>query len=299
MRDKEKDIPTIDLSAIKRVKNLKIKAMKTIKLILLAFTLSFTFYSCEKYAEEKMETIQQKSAQADAKSNESKGLLWVYQDNFDTPSALQEIWRLYGRPSPEWKDWAFGRDGLFDNNGPSPVNNYAVSNFPIGRDYGYTVESEVMLKILNPAGTCVCPGIGVTKASEFNPITGEMRTGISMRLIYAGAAATWFPAKMRNHTWFIMDFISDNGTVASSGYIPADIYSNNWYILRFEVSPAGFVKFFCDETLLWAPLIRLHPMMFKNNLLVLGYTSDGDLQTRSGVAYHDWVKATFPLGPKD
>jgi hypothetical protein len=156
-----------------------------------------------------------------------------------------------------------------------------------------------MLKILNPEGTCVCPGIAVTKPSECNPVTGELRTGISMRIIYAGATATWFPAKMRNHTWFIMDLISDNGTVVSSGYLPADNYSDNWFILRFEVTPAGFVRFFCDETLLWAPLTRLNPMMYKDNLLVLGYTSDGDLQTRSGVAYHNWIKATFSLSPKE
>ncbi|MBK6965175.1 MAG: hypothetical protein IPH20_14860 [Bacteroidales bacterium] len=273
--------------------------MKTIKLVLLAFTLSFTFISCEKYAGEDLLTTQQNPANADTKSDEGKGLCYIWVDNFDSPLALLEHWRVYGNPSPEWKDQAYGRNGLFDNNGPSPVKNYAVSNTLIGRDYGYVVESEVMLKILNPAGTCVCPGIAVTKPSECNPVTGELRTGISMRIIYAGATATWFPAKMRNHTWFIMDFISENGTVASSGYLPADNYSDNWFILRFEVTPAGFVRFFCDETLLWAPLTRLNPMMYKDNLLVLGYTSDGDPQTRSGVAYHNWVKASFSLSPKE
>jgi len=273
--------------------------MKTIKLILLAFILSLTLYDCETYEEENPEANQSKSNLAVEKSNESKGLSYIWVDNFDSPFGFQEYWRVFGNPPPEWKDMAYGRNGLFDNNGPSPVKNYAISNSLIGRDYGYIVESEVRLEILNPKGTCVCPGIGVTKRSECNTVNGELRTGISMRLIYAGATATWFPAKMRNHTWFIMDFINENETVVSSGYLPADNYSNNWFILRFEVTPAGFVKFFCDETLLWAPLTRLNPIMYKDNLLVLGYTSDGDPQTRSGVAYHNWVKATFSLSPKE
>ncbi len=275
--------------------------MKTLNLILLSFALSFTFYGCEKsekYADENIGTSQQKSVQAISIPDASKGMCIIWVDNFDTPFSLNDNWMLYGNPPPHWVANAYNRNGLFDNNGPSPTKNYAVSDSLIGRGYGYIVESEIMLKINNPAGSCVCPGIALTKRSGPTSINGELPTGISMRIIYMGNKATWFPAKLRNHTWFLMEFLAENETVVSSGYIPADNYINNWYVLRFEVTPTRHVKFFCDDTLLWAPLNCIHPIMDSGNRVVLGYTSDGDAASCSGVAYHNWVKATYAISPK-
>jgi hypothetical protein len=273
--------------------------MKTNKILVLSFALFPAFYACEKVADENKEINPGTSVPAVMKSDQDKGMCFIWVDNFDTPRLLKEHWKLYGDPLPRWQESAYGRNGLFDNNGPSPTKNYAFSDTLIGRGYGYIVESEVMLKITNPQGACVCPGIALTKHENPIQINNDVPTGISMRIIYAGASAIWFPAKMRNHTWCLMNFISANETVVSSGYIPADKYSNNWYILRFEVSPEGYVKFFCDETLLWAPLIRIHPMMESDNRVLLGYTSDGNRETCAGVAYHNWVKATFSLSPKE
>ena len=272
--------------------------MKTIKLFMISFTLSFAFFGCEKSVDENEEMLLQKSALTNATSEQSEGMCITWVENFDSPDALSGNWRLFGNPQPEWKAEAYGRNGLFDNNGPSPVKNYAVSDSLIGRGYGFIVEAEVMLKVINPDGTCVCPGIALIKSYDSELINPELTTGISMRIIYAGANATWFPAKLRNHTWFLMEFILENEKVISSGYIPADTYSNNWVILKFEVTPEGFVRFSCDDTLLWTPFSRIHPMMHSDNRIVLGYTSDGDPQTRSGVAYHNWVKATYSYSPE-
>jgi len=272
--------------------------MKTLKLFLLCFALGFTLYGCEKQTGGNNEISQIKSIPEVTTPGESKGLVAIWVDNFDSPEALEGSWRLLGKPKPEWKQEAFGRNGLFDNNGSSPVKNYAVTRAMVGRGYGLVVESEILLQILNPEGTCVCPGIALTKQPESDTVNGEFPTGISMRIVYAGANAIWFPTKLRNHTWFLMEFISETEKIISSGYIPADSYSNNWYILKFEVSPSGYVKFSCDETLLWAPDVRIHPEMQLYSQIVLGYTSDGDPQTRSGVAYHNWVKATYPISPK-
>jgi len=272
--------------------------MKTIKLFMISFALSFTFFGCEKSVDENEEMLLQKSALTYATREQSEGMCITWVDNFDSPYSMNGNWILYGNPQPEWKAEAYGRNGLFDNNGPSPTKNYAVSEANICRGYGYVIESEVLLKILNPDGTCVCPGIALTKPSNPKLINSELLTGISMRIIYAGSNATWFPVKLRNHTWFLMEFITESGNKISSGYVPADSYSNKWYILKFEVTPEGYVKFFCDDTLLWAPFNRIHPMMESENLIVLGYTSDGNPQTRSGVAYHNWVKATYSYSPE-
>jgi hypothetical protein len=272
--------------------------MKSFCILIGTFFLAFALTNCEKTTSEKKGIVLHDSVPANFKSDECKGLLVIWVDNFDTPEALEGSWRLLGKPKPEWKQEAYGRNGLFDNNGSSPVKNYAITRAMVGRGYGLHLESEILLKILNPEGTCVCPGIALTKQPDSDTVDGEFPTGISMRIVYVGSNAVWFPAKLRNHTWFIMEFISENEKVISSGYIPADTHSNNWYILRFYIASSGLVTFYCDETLLWAPSIRIHPEMQSYNQIVLGYTSDGDPQTRSGVAYHNWVKATYALSPK-
>ena len=107
--------------------------MKTIKLFMICFTLGFAFYGCEKSADENKGIQQQKSVLTFATPEKSKGLCIIWVDNFDSPDVLKGDWRLFGNPQPEWKSEAYGRNGLFDNNGPSPVKNYAVSDSVIGR----------------------------------------------------------------------------------------------------------------------------------------------------------------------
>lgn len=273
------------------------KIMKTIRLLLLIMvTLSVTCIGCSKIDDENNEILQQKSTPASTVSDEDNlGINKTWIDNFDAPYSLPVNWTLYGTPEPKWVSTAYGKTGLFDNNGPSTTKNFAVSHKVVGSGYGYTVESEIILNILNPGGTCVCPGIGVSR--ELNPELkyGEIETGITMRIIYAGTNATWFPPASRGNTWLAMAYLAENDEIAYS-YIKANNYSNNWHKMKIIVSPTRNIKFYCDNVLVWAPVTLLHQTMTADKNVVLGYTSAGDPATRAGTAYHNWVKASYMFG---
>jgi hypothetical protein len=278
--------------------------MKTMKILFLVLvTISIACISCSKDEDQYNEGLQKKSTGIpDPIPVNLYEKIWT--ENFDSPFTLSDNWRLWGDRNslPQWVESAYGRQGLFDNKGPSPIKNYAMSNSKFGKGLGYSVESELMLKILNPNGTCVCPGIAVSKNSsnqiEPAPVDETVATGISMRIVYAGSHATWYPLKLRQHTWLYMEFLTENGTLLSSGYLPADMYANDWHKLKIVVTSTRYVKFYCDNTLIWAPFNHLHSSMIADKYVVLGYTSDGNSENRAGVAYHNWVRAFWTVKPE-
>jgi len=275
--------------------------MKTIRLLLLIFAaLSVACIGCSKIEDETDENRQFKTTSPPPAISINSGYTKTWIENFAYPATLENNWLLFGnKVMPSWTYSANGELGLFDNNGPSPLKNFGVSNTMIGKGKGYTVEGELMLIIKNPAGTCVCPGIAVSQ--DQNPVLNgdnEIPTCISMRLVFAGINATWFPAKVRNHTSIIMEFISETGNVVSSGFLPADMYSNDWHKLKIQVTDSRYIKFYCDNTLIWAPFIRLHPLYMSDRRVVLGYTSDGNPNTRAGIAYHNWIKTSYVVPPE-
>jgi hypothetical protein len=73
-----------------------------------------------------------------------------------------------------------------------------------------------------------------------------------------------------------MEFLSENGTMLSSGYLPADAYANDWHKLKIAVTSTRYIKFYCDDLLVLAPFNCLHSTMVSNKNIVLGYTSDGN-----------------------
>jgi hypothetical protein len=275
--------------------------MKTIRLLLLmAAIVSIACISCSKYEAEESDVPELKNVPTQPYAiDENRIPIQSWTENFVSAASLSTNWRLFGKPSPKWVSSFNEKQGLFDNNGPSPTKNYAVSNRLVGKNKGYTLEGEVMILVTNESGSCVCPGIALSR--EIKPIQNsdiEIPTSISMKIVYAGYNATWFPKDIRGHTWFIMELLTENGNVVSSGYIPADPYVNSWHQLKIEVTEARFPKFYCDNKLLWAPFVRLNPLMMSDKKVVLGYTSDGNTKTMAGVAFHNWVKATYPVGPE-
>ncbi len=276
--------------------------MKKLKLFLLiTVAVSVACIGCCKYEDESPANSQLKTT--DPSSTWSSNIVdnqFIAQDvnegwieNFDAPFVLQNNWSLYGKPQPKWVSSDYGQQGLFDNNGPSPTKNYAVSNAIVGKGLGYSLESQVMVKILDNMGGCVCPGIAVSRDANPVMINGEIATGISMRLVYVGPNAIWYPAHLRGHTWLTMEYLTDREEIAltSSDYLPADQYANTWQTLKIVVTQSRCVKFYIGNSLVWAPLARLHPLMKSDKKVVLGYTSDGNPETCAGVAYHNWVKA--------
>ncbi len=266
-------------------------------MLLILATVCVACIGCSKFEDETAGLSQQKSSPTTTVQDFDNPLIRNWDENFTTPFALTTNWTLYGNPQPTWVQAAYGKQGLLDNNGAAPNLNYAVSNIPIGAGGGYSIESEVMVQILNTKGSFACPGIAVSKVA--NPVlyNGEIATGVSMRILYLGENAIWFPAKSRGHTWFFMDYLNEDGLTTSSSYILADTYSNKWIRLKIAISPLRNVKFYCNDNLIWAPFPRINQSITNNNRIVLGYTSAGDAATRAGVAYHNWVKATYFMVP--
>jgi hypothetical protein len=218
-------------------------------------------------------------------------------DSFSSSAELKKNWILYGNPEPEWKEAAFGRDGVFDNNGAAPTSNYAVSQSTLNKSKSYTVETEIMISIHNPEGSCVCPGIAVSR-DEFPLIeNNEIPTIISMRVVYVGANAIWFPEWLRGHTWILMQYLSLEEDIYSS-YVPADLLNGDWHSLKIAVAGQGYPTFYCDNKLIWAPIDEVLPLN-SDKKIILGYTSGGDPENLAGYAYHNWVKANCKVPVKE
>ena len=167
--------------------------MKTMRLLLLvAAILSIACISCSKYENDEPVIQDEKATSASPYVFDDNGIpanTWI--DYFSNASTLTTNWALYGKPKPKWVYASYGKQGLFDNNGPSPLKNYAVSNRKIGKFKGYILEGELMLQVMNYYGSCVCPGIAVSR--DANPTVNanyEIPVSTSFRLVFAGMNAT-------------------------------------------------------------------------------------------------------------
>jgi hypothetical protein len=267
--------------------------MKKIRLVLIAAALCIASISCEKATVNEPEIVS--GGTNDLGTYSDHKISW--QDSFDSSSELKKNWMLIGNPEPNWKETANGQQGLFDNNGASPSSNFAVSNLMIQKGGNYIVEAEIMLNIYNPYGSCVCPGVAVSR-DEFPLLQkDEIPFLVSMRVLYAGANATWLPEWLRGHTWLVMQYLSEEEQTFSS-YIPSDLLNGDWHRLKISVSQSGNPTFFCDDRVIWAPDDTVMPMN-SDKKVILGYASGGDLENLAGVAYHNWIKVSYTLSLKD
>jgi hypothetical protein len=267
--------------------------MKIIRLGLMVAALCVAGISCKDDSVNELETVT--GGTNDIGTYSDYKICW--QDSFDSSSELKKNWMLIGNPEPNWKETANGQQGLFDNNGASPTSNFAVSNLMIKKGGNYIVETEIMLNIYNPDGSCVCPGVAVSR-DEF-PLSqkNEIPFLVSMRVIYAGTNAVWLPEWLRGHTWIVMQYLSKEEQTFSS-YIPSDLLNGDWHQLKISVTQSGNPTFFCDDKVIWAPDDIVMPMN-SDKKVILGYTSGGDPENLAGVAYHNWIQVSYTLPVKE
>ena len=193
--------------------------MKTIQIIGLSLLTGFVMLSACKKDEQSFvtSTNQQNDALKSSKPGPQASGYVNWQENFTTANSLELRWNLYGTPQPQWLANAFGRFGLFDNNGRFPDGSFAVSKTRIGNGLGYTIESEVYIDVTNPRGTSICPEIGVTKGLIRPSDPGNnVEEGISMKLMYVGSGVSTVPPAYQNNTYVIMTAFLSNGSIASS-----------------------------------------------------------------------------------
>jgi len=61
-------------------------------------------------------------------------------DDFANASNITNNWVLSGSPKPVWVSSAFGKSGLFDNNGDSWYTSSGYSKMLVGSTNGFTIE---------------------------------------------------------------------------------------------------------------------------------------------------------------
>lgn len=216
---------------------------------------------------------------------------WI--ENFNSASTLTANWNFFGSQQPKWYNEAFGRYGLFDNNGSPPYGNTAVSLCPIGDGRGFIIESDIYINLTNPSGTCICPSIGVSR--NYNPwpigTNGTVDFGLMMRLQYIGSEVGNVPPYARHHAWLQLFALLDDGTMASPGNyaLNADNMLNGWHNMKIVVLRGGMTRFYLDNNLMWITPKSIHKSLMAKKNLLLGSTSPGI----AGKAYHDFIKISY------
>lgn len=274
--------------------------MKTITTICATvLTLMVLFTACTKEDQDFVPGNLQNSALRSTNNVNPLTFLKNWTDDFASASAFQQNWTLSG-PEPKWVANGFGRTGLFDNNGQLPNGSYAVSKTKVGDKFGYSVESDVYINIIDKRGAFICPQLGVTRFPNVESEPLNTAAGISMKLAYIGTDIEGVPAELQNHVYVIMEALtssdgshSPEGFMVSSGdyTFRADNASNGWHRMKIEIDATNKVSFYLDGQLVWSPAQRVHPSMLSGKNILLGYTSP-DLK---GKAYHDFVRVDYKI----
>lgn len=205
-------------------------------------------------------------------------------------------WLSWGEPRPQRIPHFQGRKWLLDNNGDDMFLSGLTSLRTFEIPGGFTLESEVMLSVANPAG-CHCEAyLGLTRdpGRWMNALgsVGDGGDGIVTGINFAGDACWGTPMELRRHVWWGAGFFADDGRFVASHELLAkeaqlaDDLANRWVKLRIEVDAERSVRFFADDRLMWAPEAKLHPDVLRGQRIVLKGRSLGT----AGKAYHDWVR---------
>lgn len=209
-------------------------------------------------------------------------------------SASMNNWVMSGIPKPVWVSSAFGKSGLFDNNGDSWYTSIGYSKTLVGSANGFKIESEIYMNVTNQAGCWVIPGIGITLNTNPTPVgdTGDIPSGIHFSLTYEGDACWGTPSQYRRHSYFWMHVFAEDSTYDRPGSYDfvADAYANRWVVMKIVVGADRYVRFYCDNNLIWTSTKRLHLSLMTNRNAILGFRSSGS----AGKSYHDWVRVTSP-----
>ena len=216
----------------------------------------------------------------------------IFEDDF---SALNlDNWIPFGSPSPRVLASVEGRNGVFDNNGDSWCDSGVVSKDNFSFPNGFTMESDIYVKVTNMAGCWDAAVIGLTKENtpywDHPNCPGEgYYTGLVFSIVYVGDACWASPPEKRRHAYFRIGLYTEDGTGEGPGSyaINADDYINGWHNLKIVVGEDRFVSFYCDDNLIYKSEKRIHEDILLGKKIYLGQRSCG---WSAGKAYHDYVK---------
>ncbi|RKY83456.1 hypothetical protein DRQ11_13040, partial [candidate division KSB1 bacterium] len=158
---------------------------------------------------------------------------------------------------------------------------------------GFTMESDVFVRVTNKAGCWDAAVIGLTKENapywDHPNCPGEgYYTGLAFSIVYVGDACWAAPPEKRRHAYFRISLYTEDGTGEGPGSyaINADDYINGWHNLKIVVGEDRFVSFYCDDNLIYKSKKRIHEDILLDKKIYLGQRSCG---WSAGKAYHDYI----------
>ena len=212
----------------------------------------------------------------------------VFEDDFSELNL--STWIPFGSPSPRVLPSAEGKDGVFDNNGDGWCNSGAVSKENFSFPNGFTMESDMYLKVTSVAGCWNSPVIGLTRQ---NTPTGEgvcptesYPMGVIFGIEYDGDACWATPEEKRRHAYFIIGLYTEDGTWESVSWLNADNYTDAWHNFKIVVGSDRIVNFYVDSDLIYTSEKRINETVLQEKKIFLGIRSSGS----AGKSYHDFIK---------
>lgn len=208
-----------------------------------------------------------------------------HNDDFSTNL---DKWILFGSPPPQLLLSAEGRNGVFDNNGDGNCDSGVVSRDALSLPKGFTLESDVFLRVTNPAGCWNDAFIGLTK--DNSPAVNSLCAipqSLLFRIYYSGDACWQTPADKMRHAYLDGGFYTESGAWESIGdYSNADAYINGWHKLKIVVGEDRHVKFYVDDIQIYSSRNKIDPAMLEGKKIYIG----GRSSDSAGKVYHDYIK---------
>ena len=191
----------------------------------------------------------------------------IFYDDFGDPSLAE--WNTFGSPSPVALSSVEGRDGVFDNNGDPNYDSGAISKDALSLQNGFTLETDIFLRITNPSASFACVDFGLTDSTEPNLLEYGLE---------------WYPsgkAYIRGH------FSTESGGHEDCvGFYDSSRYINSWHNWKIVVGSDGHVEFYLDDELKARSENRIDPSALEGKRLsISGRSYDGK-------AYNDYISIT-------
>jgi len=188
----------------------------------------------------------------------------IFIDNFDDLSLAK--WDRFGSPSSYVLGLAEGRSGIFNNNGDSMYDSGAITKETFSLQNGFTLESDIFLKITARSASYALVDFGLTDKQE----PDQLEYGIE-----------WFPNK---HAYLRGHFLTENGNHENYGFWDEDdAYINGWHNWKVVVGADRYVKFYLDGNLIYSSQNRIDTSVLEGKKLsISGRSYDGK-------AYNDFI----------
>jgi len=201
------------------------------------------------------------------------GISYAFQDDFN--DGLDK-WTLYGSPSPHVLGSAEGRTGIYDNNGDSWCDSGIVSKEAFSYPNGFVLESDIFMRIMNPGQVFADAMFGLLRVEP------AIQCNVQHGLVYR------FSWDWGIHAQINGGFYAEDGTWEDFQLDVIDEdYIGDWHKFKVIVDENRYVKFYVDDSLIYASVRKIDSTMLQGKKLVVHGRSLG---TAAGKVYHDYVK---------